>query len=203
MNIGEKLYELRKKKNLSQEEIADKLNVTRQTISKWETNQSMPDLDKIVPLCDLYEISTDMLLKGTEEKQQVLTQYPSTRKEKAKTISISVFLYFLSIIWVVISEAIDGINENIQVGVFLFICAFATTYLIYKCMSFPKEKMEKIPKKYKAINEMVSIIFLLIYLIISFITHAWEITWMIWLIYALVIQIIHSILTLKEGYHGE
>ena len=44
MNIGEKLYELRKGKNLSQEEVADKLNVTRQTISKWETNASTPDL---------------------------------------------------------------------------------------------------------------------------------------------------------------
>ena len=40
MNFGEKLYELRKEKNLSQEEVAEKLNVTRQTVSKWETNQS-------------------------------------------------------------------------------------------------------------------------------------------------------------------
>ena len=50
-NLGEKLLELRKAKNLSQEEVAEKLNVTRQTVSKWETNQSTPDFDKIVPLC--------------------------------------------------------------------------------------------------------------------------------------------------------
>ncbi len=49
--IGEKLLELRKKTNLSQEDVAFKLNVTRQTVSKWETNQSVPDFDKIVPLC--------------------------------------------------------------------------------------------------------------------------------------------------------
>ena len=47
MNIGEKLYELRKEKNLSQEEVAEKLNVSRQTVSKWETNQTTPDFDKI------------------------------------------------------------------------------------------------------------------------------------------------------------
>ena len=49
-NLGERLYKLRKDKQLSQEEVAEKLNVTRQTISKWETDQSMPDFDKVVPL---------------------------------------------------------------------------------------------------------------------------------------------------------
>ena len=67
MNIGEKLFELRKAKNLSQEEVADKLNVTRQTVSKWETNQSTPDFDKIIPICELFKISTDELLRGSKE----------------------------------------------------------------------------------------------------------------------------------------
>ena len=71
MNIGEKLFELRKNKNLSQEEVAEKLNVTRQTVSKWETNQSTPDFDKIVPLCELFEISTDELLRGKKSESQV------------------------------------------------------------------------------------------------------------------------------------
>ena len=64
MNLGEKLFELRKEKNLSQEVVAEKLNVTRQTVSKWETNQSTPDFDKILPICELYGISTEELLKG-------------------------------------------------------------------------------------------------------------------------------------------
>ena len=50
MDLGENLYNLRKKKNLSQEEVAEKLNVTRQTISKWETGESKPDFDKIVQI---------------------------------------------------------------------------------------------------------------------------------------------------------
>ena len=77
MNLGEKLFELRKKKNLTQDEVAEKLNVTRQTVSKWETNQSTPDFDKIIPLCELYEISTDELLKcdlGNTEIKEVLNK---------------------------------------------------------------------------------------------------------------------------------
>ena len=61
-NLGEKLFELRKSKNLTQDDVAEKLNVTRQTVSKWETNQSTPDFDKIVPLCDLYGITPNELL---------------------------------------------------------------------------------------------------------------------------------------------
>lgn len=61
MSLGEKLLSLRKKKGLSQEEVADLLHVTRQTVSKWETDQSTPDFDKVVPICKLYDISTEEL----------------------------------------------------------------------------------------------------------------------------------------------
>ena len=84
MNIGEKLYELRKGKNLSQEEVADKLNVTRQTISKWETNQSTPDFDKIKPLCELYGITADELLTG-EKKEKGTRAFEQTRHKKRKS----------------------------------------------------------------------------------------------------------------------
>ena len=69
MDLGEKLYELRKSKNLTQDDVAEKINVTRQTVSKWETNQSTPDFDKILPLCELYEISADELLKGEKAQE--------------------------------------------------------------------------------------------------------------------------------------
>ena len=57
MNFGEKLTKLRKEKGLSQEELGYELNVTRQTISKWETDTSTPDFDKIIPICNLYNIT--------------------------------------------------------------------------------------------------------------------------------------------------
>ena len=105
MDLGKKLYEKRKSKNLSQEEVAEKLNVTRQTISKWETNQSMPDFDKIVPLCTLYEMSTEELLLGkTSSKKDEELSKKDIKKEKAKSICLGIFLYFTSIIWIIIGE---------------------------------------------------------------------------------------------------
>ena len=71
MMIGERLLNLRKEKHLSQEEVAERLNVTRQTISKWETDGSTPDFDKIVPLCELYGITADELLTGTSHKKNL------------------------------------------------------------------------------------------------------------------------------------
>ena len=64
MEFGNKLYELRKEKGLSQEELASRLEVTRQTVSKWELGDSTPDLDKLVLLAELFEISLDELVLG-------------------------------------------------------------------------------------------------------------------------------------------
>ena len=82
MDLGEKLYELRRTKNLSQENVADKLNVTRQTISKWERNQSTPDFDKIMPLCELYGITPNELL--SENNEEVMQAKEENNFEEAK-----------------------------------------------------------------------------------------------------------------------
>ena len=62
MNFSEKLYELRKKEGLSQEELAEKVNVSRQTISKWEMGQSSPEMEKLVNLSKIFDISLDELV---------------------------------------------------------------------------------------------------------------------------------------------
>ena len=64
MEFNNKLYELRKQKGLSQEELANRLNVSRQTISKWEIGDSAPDLEKLVAISDLFGISLDELVHG-------------------------------------------------------------------------------------------------------------------------------------------
>lgn len=70
MDFKENLIQLRKKANLSQEQLADKLSVTRQAISKWESGQTMPEADKILLLSDIFNVTTDRLLKGTEDSQK-------------------------------------------------------------------------------------------------------------------------------------
>lgn len=63
MTIGEKIAQLRTNANISQEELAEKIDVSRQSISKWEMNQAMPQIDKVLVLCDLFNISADDLLR--------------------------------------------------------------------------------------------------------------------------------------------
>ncbi len=66
MNLADRIQTLRKAKGISQEQLADKIGVSRQAVSKWESEQSSPDLDKIILLSDYFEVSTDYLLKGIE-----------------------------------------------------------------------------------------------------------------------------------------
>lgn len=68
MILAEKLYQLRTKSGLSQEELAEKMNVSRQSISKWESANSIPSMDKIVELSKIYGVSTDYLLKDEIEE---------------------------------------------------------------------------------------------------------------------------------------
>lgn len=61
MDLGATIYKLRTAKNLSQEDLSERLGVSRQSVSKWETNAATPDLEKLIKLCDIFEISLDEL----------------------------------------------------------------------------------------------------------------------------------------------
>lgn len=66
MNLANRIQHLRRSKGISQEELANKLGVSRQAVSKWESEQTSPDLDKIILLSDFFDVTTDYLLKGIE-----------------------------------------------------------------------------------------------------------------------------------------
>lgn len=67
MNLGEKIYKLRTERNLSQGDLAEMLEVSRQSISKWETNGSVPDLDKIIKLSNIFGVTLDELVLGKDD----------------------------------------------------------------------------------------------------------------------------------------
>lgn len=71
MTLGEKIFRLRSERGLSQEALGEKLGVSRQSVSKWETDQSLPELEKIVAISELFEISTDYLLKENIERPEI------------------------------------------------------------------------------------------------------------------------------------
>ena len=66
MNLSKKIYELRKAHGMSQEQLAEKLNVSRQSISKWESGESSPEIERLIELSDVFDVSTDYLLKSSE-----------------------------------------------------------------------------------------------------------------------------------------
>ena len=66
MEFHNRLYNLRKQKGLSQEELANRLNVSRQTVSKWEIGDSTPDMEKLSAISELFEVSLDELVLGKE-----------------------------------------------------------------------------------------------------------------------------------------
>nr|WP_308741977.1 helix-turn-helix transcriptional regulator [uncultured Anaerocolumna sp.] len=72
MNIAERIQNLRKTKGISQEELANEVGVSRQAVSKWESGQSTPDIEKIIIMSDYFEVTTDYLIKGIVSKKEEL-----------------------------------------------------------------------------------------------------------------------------------
>ena len=66
MKFNEKIIMLRKNKNLSQEDLGNELGVARQTISKWELGETTPEMDKLIKMSEIFEITLDDLIKDTE-----------------------------------------------------------------------------------------------------------------------------------------
>lgn len=72
MTLGEKIMRLRQSKGLSQEELGEKMGVSRQAVSKWETGQAMPDVDKIILMSEIFGVTTDYLLKDESERSNTI-----------------------------------------------------------------------------------------------------------------------------------
>lgn len=154
MIFADKLIELRKKSGWSQEELAEQMNVTRQSVSKWEGAQSVPDLEKIIQLSKLFGVSTDYLLKDeieinenetpslkTEEKLNVrrvsmeeANKFLSAKAQAAKTIADGVFLFIISPVCLIILSVMSNISENVATGIgmitFLILIASAAALFI-------------------------------------------------------------------------
>lgn len=93
-NIGEKLYELRKQHQVSQEELAEMLHVSRQSVSKWENNSSVPELGKLVQICELFDLSLDELVRGQRPEAEI----PVPEEKRWFGIKAEIFLKLLGIL---------------------------------------------------------------------------------------------------------
>lgn len=92
MEVGNQIKKYRQSIKLTQEELAEKIYVTRQTVSNWENGKNYPDLNSLIMLCDLFNISLDILVKGDviEMRKQVVQD--DVRKFKRDTVFFTVLL---------------------------------------------------------------------------------------------------------------
>ncbi len=94
MEFSKKIQELRNKNKLTQEQFAEKLYVSRTAVSKWESEQTTPDLEKVIAMSELFEVTTDYILKGIEPVS-------TTNRKTVKTLYLGFVLIFATIagIW--------------------------------------------------------------------------------------------------------
>ena len=116
--IGTFLKELRKEKELTQEQLAETLNVSRRTVSRWETGSNVPDLDLLVEMADLYRVDLRELLNGERKNEQMneemketvlqVAEYSNAEKQRSTKI---VRVYFVLGILALIANALINMME--------------------------------------------------------------------------------------------
>ncbi|CDF11947.1 dNA-binding helix-turn-helix protein [Mycoplasma sp. CAG:776] len=120
MNIGNKISELRKKNNYTQEELAEKLNVSRQTISKWELNETSPSLEDAAKLAKIFHVSLNELVGEEnilEEKMSNVERLAGIIIKILKIIGIIIIIYIIFIIIAILTFTVfkDKKTEEINV----------------------------------------------------------------------------------------
>ena len=96
MTIADRIQHLRKGKGISQEELAEKIGVSRQAVSKWESEQSTPELEKVITMSEIFDVTTDYILKGIEpivNKEQKCKEFSSNVLYIASTAFIVIGLF--------------------------------------------------------------------------------------------------------------
>lgn len=140
MTFGEKIYKARKEKGLSQEELADQLNVSRQSISKWETDNGYPETEKIIKMAKIFNVTIDYLLNNENDKKEIenidsgiyvseekINGFLSYEKRKSFKIALS-FGIFVS------SLAFSYLNS--EVGMLLFMILFIISICLFVSVLF-------------------------------------------------------------------
>ena len=125
MILADKIIELRKKKGWSQEQLAEQLDISRQSVSKWESGTSIPDLERIIKLSEIFSVSTDYLLKDEiETVDETLTVIEETaenvKEENRRSVSLEEAGGYM--------ELVEKSAKNIALGVLL--CILSPTALI-------------------------------------------------------------------------
>lgn len=111
MSIAERLQELRKQSGYSQEQVAELLGLSRQAISKWESGQGKPEIDNIVKLTEIYNVSADYILLGTEKVSVPVPEKKELSREYKKAIGIIAIIAATAIVTVLFITALGLLSR--------------------------------------------------------------------------------------------
>lgn len=111
MTLSEKLYMLRKKSGLSQEQLAEQLGVSRQAISKWESGQSVPESEKLILLSDYFKVTVDYLLKDNLSYCETFSTERPISHGKTK-ILLGIILSISGVVMMIILGLLSIVNSN-------------------------------------------------------------------------------------------
>lgn len=121
MKFADNLYFLRKRDKITQEDLAEKLNVSRQSVSKWETGEAYPETEKLLVLCDLFNVSLDDLMRGdlTEQSSDIVKSEPVDTVGSERTTEYAVY-----------DEHMNKFSRGISLGVLLIILGVAVCIML-------------------------------------------------------------------------
>ena len=105
MNIGKRIHEIRQQKNLTQEQLASNLAISRQAVSKWESGKAIPDIENLMYISNLYDVSLDELVKGDDKVSQKIVADVSARKWH----KLSILFFAALLVYIVWFGSIHGI----------------------------------------------------------------------------------------------
>jgi transcriptional regulator with XRE-family HTH domain len=98
MNIGKKIHKIRQQKNLTQEQLASDLAISRQAVSKWESGKAIPDIENLMYISNLYDVSLDELIKGDDKvSQKIVTDASAKKWHKLSILFFAALLIY--IVW--------------------------------------------------------------------------------------------------------
>lgn len=157
MNFGMKLQQLRKQKGLSQEALAEYLNVSRQAVGKWETSAGYPEMDKLILLSELFDVSLDYLLKDTKDidaettdtglseyfmNTQKIQDYMRHKEKAALGIAGCILLIIESLLFPILLSD----TKQDTLGSFLFLVAVGLAVFGLIVIGIHSEKYQSIEK---------------------------------------------------------
>ncbi|MBQ8380762.1 MAG: helix-turn-helix transcriptional regulator [Clostridia bacterium] len=169
MILADKIIKLRKKNGWSQEELAEKMNVSRQAVSKWESAQAIPDLEKILQLGALFGVTTDYLLKDNIENEEFTDNssdstikiftleeantYLEQRKRASWHLAVATFLCILAPITLIVLSTLSGLSDPIineqaaltfgLIALFAFLICAVPIYIYCGFMNEPYAFLEQ------------------------------------------------------------